>query len=97
MGVVGAAWEPEARNWRDTGCRLHPACLSCPRETCVYDSPGGNSVPVTPLSARRVDPRREVALKSLDAGVSVNVVAERVGVSTRTVWRWQREAAGKPA
>jgi hypothetical protein len=23
--------------WKDEGCALHPRCLECPEETCVYD------------------------------------------------------------
>jgi hypothetical protein len=26
-------------NHTDTGCELHPACLSCPLPRCKYDDP----------------------------------------------------------
>ncbi len=29
---------PEHTEYRDTGCDLHPACLTCPFERCRYDA-----------------------------------------------------------
>lgn len=32
---------PEHLDYRDDGCDLHPACLSCPFSRCRYDEPHG--------------------------------------------------------
>ena len=32
---------PEHTHYADTGCDLHPSCLTCPLVRCRYDEPGG--------------------------------------------------------
>jgi hypothetical protein len=71
---------PEHTQYQDTGCDVHPRCLTCPLVRCRYDEPGG---------VRRLfsdDRDRSIAGLQRD-GVSVGVIARRFGVSERTVFR----------
>lgn len=69
-------------NFRDTGCDVAPACLRCPLARCRYDVPGG-------VRTFRIQQRtREVERLRAD-GLSVREIAERLGVSRRTVFRDQ--------
>jgi len=71
---------PEHTQYADTGCDVHPTCLSCPLVRCRYDEPGG---------ARRLlsegRDRQIVALRR--SGEAINQIAGRFGVSRRTVFR----------
>jgi transposase-like protein len=71
---------PENTRYTDTGCDVHPSCLTCPLVRCRYDEPGG---------ARRVfsegRDRSIVALRR--SGRDVEEIASRFGVSRRTVFR----------
>jgi len=72
---------PEHTDYVDTGCDLHPSCLSCPLVRCRYDEPGG---------ARRLisDERdREIVRLRRDADLPIGAIAARFGVSRRTVFR----------
>lgn len=72
---------PEHTHYHDTGCELHPSCLTCPLVRCRYDEPGG---------ARRVlsDARdRRVLALQRRGGTTIEGIARRVGVSRRTVFR----------
>lgn len=81
--------------YRDTGCRLHSACLTCPFAVCVYEAPGSTKELMRDQAEAKATAKAE-AVKLLDAGTPVPVVAQQMRVSTRTVHRWQREAAGLP-
>lgn len=79
------AYDPSNRadslNWHDTGCKLHPSCLNCPRPMCFYDEK--ESMAGRPASALSTIPD----LKLLVSQVGVRAVAEIYRVSTRTVHR----------
>ena len=70
----------DSRNWHDTGCRLHPSCLNCPRPVCVYDEKArqGGRLPLL-----RTVPDLEGLVKSIGA----QAVGEMYGIHPRTVWR----------
>jgi AraC-like DNA-binding protein len=72
---------PEFTSYRDTGCDFHPACLTCPLPRCRYDDPG--------WVQREQRGTRDTAILQLRAAqaLSVDELAERFGVSTRTVHR----------
>jgi hypothetical protein len=71
---------PEHTLYLDTGCDLHPSCLACPLVRCRYDEPGG----VRRLLSNQRD-RTIVALQR--QGRPVNAIAQRFGISRRTVFR----------
>jgi hypothetical protein len=71
---------PEHTQYQDTGCDVHPHCLTCPLVRCRYDEPGG---------VRRLfseDRDRSIASLQRD-GETVGSIARRFGVSERTVFR----------
>jgi transposase-like protein len=71
---------PEHTPYQDTGCDVHPSCLSCPLVRCRYDEPGG---------ARKLlsDERDRSIVVLQRRGETVNSIARRFGVSRRTVFR----------
>ncbi|MBI4305573.1 MAG: hypothetical protein HY678_04565 [Chloroflexi bacterium] len=72
---------PENSVYRDDGCDVSPTCLNCPLPVCKYDDP--EFLRRTTRNARDeaiLDARRREQL-------SVVSLAERFGVSTRTVHR----------
>ena len=72
---------PENTHYTDSGCDLHPSCLSCPLIRCRYDEPGG---------ARRLfsDERdRRIVRLQREEELSIDLLAARFGVSRRTVFR----------
>ncbi|MCS7276923.1 MAG: helix-turn-helix domain-containing protein [Dehalococcoidia bacterium] len=71
---------PEHTEYRDTGCDIHPSCLSCPLPRCRYDEPGG----IRALLGARRD-RQIVALRR--QGLTIEELSRRFGVSRRTVFR----------
>jgi hypothetical protein len=77
---------PEHTQYADTGCEVHPSCLSCPLVRCRFDEPGG---------ARRLlsegRDRQIVALRLEGEGISQ--IARRFSVSRRTVFRALARAA----
>jgi hypothetical protein len=72
---------PEHTNYRDSGCDLHPSCLSCPLVRCRYDEPGGSRH----LLSRDRD--NEVLNLQRGGNRSIEQIARHVGVSRRTVFR----------
>lgn len=71
---------PEYTHYRDDGCEVHPHCLSCPLPRCRYEEPGGLRAL---LNERRDREMVELRLR----GASVEELADRFGVSRRTVFR----------
>ncbi|MPZ48345.1 MAG: helix-turn-helix domain-containing protein [Dehalococcoidia bacterium] len=71
---------PEHTHYADTGCDLHPSCLTCPLVRCRYDEPGG---------ARRLlsEDRDRTMLELQRSHVPINSIAARFGISRRTVFR----------
>lgn len=71
---------PEQQEYRDGGCDLHAACLSCPFPACRYDLPGGAPELLAMVRAGRV---REAAGRGLAPGE----IAQELGISRRMVFR----------
>lgn len=71
---------PEHTHYVDTGCDLHPSCLTCPLVRCRYDEPGG---------ARRLlsEARDQTIIMLQRQGRPINAIAARFGISRRTVFR----------
>lgn len=74
---------PEQLDYRDTGCSVHPSCLSCPLPRCVLDA----GRPGRPW-ANRVEANVERALEMRSAGMSTRSIAEVLGVSQRVAQRY---------
>jgi hypothetical protein len=72
---------PEHTHYTDTGCDLHPSCLSCPLVRCRYDEPGGAR------SLLSADRDREIVDLQREGGLTVAMIARRFGISRRTVFR----------
>ena len=71
---------PEHTRYTDTGCDVHPSCLTCPLVRCRYDEPGG--------VRRLYNEDRDRAIAGMQReGVAVVAIARRFGVSRRTVFR----------
>jgi hypothetical protein len=72
---------PEHTRYMDSGCDIHPACLTCPLVRCRYEEPGGfrgiagRERDASILRARRED------------GMTIQAIARRFGLSRRTVFR----------
>jgi hypothetical protein len=81
---------PENTQYADTGCDLHPSCLTCPLVRCRYDEPGG---------ARRLfSVQRDRSILALQgSGLGINEIARRNGVSRRTVFRVLARLRDRPA
>lgn len=73
---------PENASYKDTGCDIHPSCLSCPLPVCRYDVPGGKRAVLNTYRDQRI--------AALRRNNTVPVVAGLVGVSRRTVVRVSR-------
>jgi transposase-like protein len=71
---------PENTQYVDTGCDVHPSCLTCPLVRCRYDEPGGTRRLLSEGRDRSI-----VALRR--SGHGVEEIASRFGVSRRTVFR----------
>jgi len=71
---------PEHTQYADTGCDVHPSCLSCPLVRCRYDVPGG--------TRRLLSLGRDLSMVEMQrAGSGIDEIARRCGVSRRTVFR----------
>lgn len=71
---------PEFTRYRDDGCDISASCLTCPLPRCRYEEPGG----LRSLLNERRD-RQIIALRL--RGVPVDALADRFGISRRTVFR----------
>lgn len=80
---------PEHTNYMDTGCDLHPNCLTCPLVRCRYDQPGG--------ARKLLSNERDSAIIALQHSqrLPVNDIAHRYGISRRTVFRVLARARGE--
>jgi len=80
---------PEYQVYRDTGCHVHPSCLGdplrgipeCPLVICVYDEPRA-------YYRAQVAARAKTTVSLLRDGMTVAGVAQQLGVSRRTVFRY---------
>lgn len=71
---------PENTHYRDDGCDVANSCLLCPLPVCKFDDPGW-------LQRENRRDRDTEVLRLRREGLSVSEIAERFGVSTRTVHR----------
>jgi hypothetical protein len=71
---------PEHFDYRDDGCHLHPACLTCPRLLCIFDEPQG-------ARARQLREETRTIRQLLADGVTVGEVAARLRITRRSVYR----------
>ncbi len=76
---------PENYSYRDDGCDIHPACLTCPLPQCRYDNPRG--------ARGMFNEVRDVEIVRLRRkGLAINEIARRYGISRRTVFRVMRRS-----
>lgn len=72
---------PEHLHYRDDGCDLFAACLTCPLPRCRYDVPGGARTMLNRVRDHDIRRMRH------EDGVAVDEIARRFRVSRRTVFR----------
>lgn len=72
---------PEETHYRDTGCEVSPSCLRCPLPACVYDEPAGSK------RAARMERDAEICRLYRERAGNVTTLAQRFGLSRRTVQR----------
>ena len=72
---------PENVVYKDTGCDLFPACLTCPLPRCRYDVDGGARIM---LNYTR---NREIWRMRCEKEFTINEIMEYFQVSRRTVFR----------
>ena len=73
---------PEHMPYYDSGCSVHPACLTCPLPQSRYDAqPGWVG------KAQRRGRHAEIATFHQEHPLPVTEIAKRFGVTTRTVHR----------
>ncbi len=82
---------PEGTDYRDEGCDLHPACLTCPFERCKYDIPSSERSDVT------FNERLEQVRALHGRGLTVKAIAKHLGMSRRTVFRYLARGREKTA
>ncbi len=73
---------PEHMPYHDTGCAVHPACLTCPLPQCRYDS-----APGWVTKGRRSNRHAEIAAFQQEHALPITEVAKRFGINPRTVHR----------
>jgi hypothetical protein len=72
---------PEHTRYADTGCDLHPSCLTCPLARCRFDQD-------TDAARKRTGRERDRRIIELQRrGKTIGMIASRFGVSRRTVFR----------
>jgi hypothetical protein len=71
---------PEQARYRDDGCDIHPACLTCPLPRCRYEEKGGLRAMINAYRDRQIAGLR-------DAGVPAEELSARFGLSKRTIFR----------
>ena len=74
----------------DTGCRLHPRCLACPRPTCVYDDNDLSHKTIT----REAAMERYAAIRMTVRTAGRKTAAQEFGVSAHTVSRAMKGQEG---
>lgn len=71
---------PEDIHYRDEGCDLYPACLTCPLPRCRYDDPWL-------LRRERNRARDRELVRLYRGGAHPDRLARQFGVSRRSVYR----------
>lgn len=94
LDVVHELGLPENAQWRDTGCSLHSACLTCPFDKCRYDMTEDERLALgravrggTSYIEERSEERRKRVLALRAQGVKVDEIAEMLHCTRRTVFR----------
>ena len=72
---------PETAVYRDSGCPLAPSCLDCPFPFCRHDRAHARA------RFLRANPLYLQIINMSEAGMGTHVIAEKLGVSRRTVFR----------
>jgi transposase-like protein len=71
---------PEHTQYVDSGCDIHPSCLTCPLVRCRYHEPGG--------ARKLLSDERDASIIAMQRkGRPIGAIARRFGVSRRTVFR----------
>lgn len=78
---------PDDSNWKDNGCELFSACLSCPLPTCIEERPRGKQ-------KLRMLARAEYMAELRRQGKGTREIAALFQVSQRTVQRALSKATG---
>lgn len=73
----------------DTGCHVHPSCLSCPLPQCIFDV----GAQAAQLSEQKRSHKRAQALAMHRQGEHPDTIAQTANISRRTLYRWLREAS----
>jgi AraC-like DNA-binding protein len=81
---------PDFTEYRDTGCEVSPSCFTCPLVKCRYDSDSGGKRALERLN--RLDRVAELRRR----GLTVDQIAQVLGVSRRTIFRDLGETLGTP-
>ena len=89
LELVRADTLPDNYPYTDDGCRIAPRCLSCPLERCIYDYDDRDVQRAA--SRARQDARQKQAAELLAQGFYRIEIAQRLGVSLRTVERDVKE------
>jgi len=71
---------PEYIRYQDDGCDLFSSCLKCPLPRCRYDEPGRKQM------GKELRNKEMLHLHQKE-GLKVEKLAQRFGVSKRTVYR----------
>lgn len=77
---AGPSGLPEHQVFADTGCEVHPACLSCPLVACRFDTPGG-------MGRVFLDARDEEMRRRRRGGATIAELQQRYKMSNRNVFR----------
>jgi hypothetical protein len=80
---------PECSVYRDEGCDLFPSCLKCPLPRCRYDEQAEGRRPA------RILRDREIMRQRISSGTSIADLAEKFGVSRRTIQRIIRRSSSE--
>ena len=80
LGRVRSDGLPENATYTDVGCEVALRCTQCPLERCRYEERNG-------LQAHRMRERNPQIIALRDEGAPVDEIAERFGLSPRSVFR----------
>lgn len=75
-----SGYQPDDINWKDNGCDLNPACLSCPLPRCIEEEPRGKQ-------KLRMLARASHMAQLKRQGKSTREIAALFNISQRTVQR----------
>lgn len=77
---------PELTHYKDEGCVVWRACLSCPLPQCIYDQPNRRG---------HHERLRDLVIEQLfHAGEPAQSLAERYGLTRRSIFRIVRRERG---